>query len=138
MTVHSVFCFKFYFTCLFGILFTFPSRYSSLSVIYSYLGSRMVPLFYVLLTKGVLYFFKHLLYGTITLFGSFFQKLLIFAFFAYFAFVRHYLRNLFWILFLLLLRCFTSQSFILQGFPQEIHISQSFSLHMTFRIFTSS
>jgi len=42
LTVYSVFCFKFSFTHLNDVLFTFPSRYSSLSVTYSYLGSQMV------------------------------------------------------------------------------------------------
>jgi len=80
MTVYSVFCFKLYFTRLFGVLFTFPSRYSSLSVIYSYLGSRMVPISYVLLTKGFLLFKKYThLYGTITLFGHFFHNVLLFC-----------------------------------------------------------
>ena len=37
--------------------------------------------------------------------------------FSFFAFVRHYLRNLFWFIFLKLLRCFSSLGSFLWGFP---------------------
>lgn len=146
MTVHSVFCFKLSFTRLFGVLFTFPSQYSSLSVICSYLGSRMVPL-HVLLTKGVLFSFLFLLqnknlfslYRTITFFGKLFQTFLIYIVFLpnSLSFATTYKISFDFFSF-----CYWDVSLhkvlFFYGFPQEIHRSQSFSLPMTFRKFTSS
>jgi len=51
--------------------------------------------------------------------------------FSFFAFARHYLRNLFWFLFLKLLRCFSSLGSLREGFPFWIPVFLR-SLHTVF------
>ena len=82
-------------------------------------------------------------YGTNTLYGLRFIRFQIVlykeTFLSFFAFARHYLRNLFWFLFLKLLRCFSSLgSFFMRVSPfGYLHFSVpsiQFSLFASFRI----
>ena len=82
-------------------------------------------------------------YGTNTLYGLCFIRFQIVlykeTFLSFFAFARHYLRNLFWFLFLKLLRCFSSLgSFFMRVSPfGYLHFSvpsMQFSLFASFRI----
>ena len=61
-------------------------------------------------------------YRAITLFCKRFHSFLpnTFIFRAFSAFARHYLRSLFWCFFLQVLRCFSSLSFLLAGFPFKL------------------
>jgi len=73
-------------------------------------------------------------YRTNTFFGICFIRFQIFqkeTFLSFFVFARHYLRNLFWFLFLKLLRCFSSLGSFHEGFPFWIPVFLR-SLHTVF------
>ena len=122
--------FRFYFTPLAAVLFTFPSRYwftIGLSGVFSLSGwSRQIHTgFHVpRTTQDTAINYLAYAYETITLYGASFQRLLLrlalnvavlqplygrnHIGLGYCAFARHYLRNHFCFLLLRLLRCFSS------------------------------
>ena len=102
-----------------GVLFTFPSQYSALSVTSGYLalrgGPRMFPQgFSCPVVLWILLCPTDFAYGTLTLSGRPFQGLLVrtpactHAGLGSSGFARRYSRNRFFFLFLRLLRCFSS------------------------------
>ena len=123
--------FRFYFTPLFEVLFTFPSRYwftIGLSVVFSLAGwCRLVHTGFLRsrATQDTEMLKFYVIYGTITLYGLSSQSSSIIKSFTCIsvlqpqiclnnfglgssAFARHYLRNHYYFLFLHLLRCFSS------------------------------
>ena len=113
-----------------GVLFTFPSRYYTLSVTWSYLAfgdgppsfrqdSSCPDVLWILLASTAVF-----VYGTFTLFHVAFQQSSTNAVFNFFVspnpncisticlgssdFARHYFRNRFYFLFLRVIRCFSS------------------------------
>jgi hypothetical protein len=137
-------------TSLFEILFTFPSRYwftIGLSVVFSLTGwCRQVPtrLHQPRGTQDTASIYALFEYGSFTLYGLTFQKVLLQSIYiiavlqphicrnkcglGYFPFARHYLGNHYCFLFLRLLRCFSSAGYRLstsvktEGLPHsEIH-----------------
>ena len=109
--------FQVLFTPLFGVLFTFPSRYLfaighmlvfSLRGWAPYLHSK-----FLVFTATCPHNIFSFVYKTFTFFGSFSQMILLVNIFltglGCFLFARRYLENRVFFLFLLLLRCFSSQ-----------------------------